>query len=113
MHKLQRGNFLLSTSLMERNRIGHQITRIRWENGLLFLLWSDGTRRIVPRPDQMAFLVRQICEELSHFGICMTHSMLRGQFWWTGMYQQVVAYVGRCEVCDRVRSSFNTLSPQL
>ena len=29
------------------------------------------------------------------------------------MYQQVVTYVSRCEVCDRVRSSFNTLSPQL
>ena len=29
------------------------------------------------------------------------------------MYQQVIVYVGRCEVCDQVRSSFNTLSPQL
>ena len=29
------------------------------------------------------------------------------------MYQQVVAYVGRCEVCDRVRSSFDTLLSQL
>ena len=29
------------------------------------------------------------------------------------MYQQVAMYVSRCEVCDRVRSSFNTLSPQL
>ena len=29
------------------------------------------------------------------------------------MYQQVAIYVSRCEVCDRVRSSFNTLSPQL
>ena len=25
----------------------------------------------------------------------------------------MVAYVGRCEVCNRVKSSFNTLSPQL
>jgi hypothetical protein len=29
------------------------------------------------------------------------------------MYQQVAAYVGRCEVCERVMSSFNTLSSQL
>jgi hypothetical protein len=29
------------------------------------------------------------------------------------MDQQVAAYVGRCEVCDRVRSSFSILSPQL
>ena len=25
----------------------------------------------------------------------------------------MVAYVGRCEVCDRIRSNFNTFSPQL
>jgi hypothetical protein len=80
---------------------------------MLFRLWSDGTRCIVPRPDQRAFLVRQMHEELGHFGVRMTHSMSRGQYWWTNMYQQVAAYVGRCEVCDRVRSSFNTLSPQL
>jgi len=29
------------------------------------------------------------------------------------MYQQVVTYVSQSEVCDQVRSSFNTLSPQL
>ena len=57
--------------------------------------------------------MRQMHEEFGHFGIRMTHSMLRGQYWWTGMYQHVIAYVVRCEVCDRVRSSFNTLSPQL
>jgi hypothetical protein len=29
------------------------------------------------------------------------------------MYQHVAPYVGRCEICDRVNSSFNTLSPEL
>ena len=29
------------------------------------------------------------------------------------MHWEVATYVGRCEVCDRVRSNFNTLSPQL
>ena len=29
------------------------------------------------------------------------------------MYQQVVVYVERCEVCDKIRYSFNTLSPHL
>ena len=57
--------------------------------------------------------MRQMHEELGNFGIRMIHSMLRGQYWWTGMYQQVTAYVKKCEICDRVRSSFNTLLPQL
>ena len=39
--------------------------------------------------------------------------MMRSQYWWVGMYQHVVAYVKMCEVCDWVKSSFNTLSPQL
>ena len=86
LQKLQQGTFHLSTSAMERDRIGHRITRLRWENGLLFLSWSDGTRRIVPRPDQRASLVRQVHKELGHFGIRKTHSMLRGQYWWVGMY---------------------------
>ena len=43
----------------------------------------------------------------------MTHSMLRNQYWWTDMYQHVATYVSRCEVCNRIMSSFNTLSLQL
>ena len=57
--------------------------------------------------------MRQIYEELDHFDIHKTHSMLHGKYWWTSMYQQIVIYVKRCEVYNRVRSSFNTLSPQL
>ena len=98
---------------MERDKIGHRITSFRWKDGLLIQLWLDGIKRIVARPDQRASLVRQVHEELGHFGICKTHSILRGQYWWNGMYQLVAAYVGRCEVCDWVRFSFNTLSPQL
>ena len=38
LHKLQQGTFALSTSAMARNRIGHRMTRFRWDNGLLFRL---------------------------------------------------------------------------
>ena len=58
-------------------------------------------------------MVRQVHEELGHFGIRKTHLILHGQYWWIGMYQHIVSYVGRCEIYDRVKSSFNTLSPQL
>ena len=36
LHKLQHGTFFLFISAMERYRIGHQITRLCWKNGLLF-----------------------------------------------------------------------------
>ena len=38
LHKLQQGTFPSSTSAMERDRIGHRISRFRLENGLLFRL---------------------------------------------------------------------------
>jgi hypothetical protein len=113
LHKLQQRIFLLGLSAMERDRVSYRIIRFRWTNGLLFHVWPNGTRRIVPRPDQRASLVRQVHEELGYFGVRRTHSMLRNQYWWTGMYQQVATYVFRCEVCDRIKSSFNILSPQL
>ena len=98
---------------MVRDQFGHQIIRFRWENVLLFQLWLVGTRHIVPRPDQSVTLVRQVHKKLGHFGIHMTHSMLRSQYWWTSMYQQLATYVGRCEICDQIKSSFDTLSTQL
>ena len=72
---------------------------------MLFQLWLDGTKRIVPRPDQWAFLVQQVHDKLGHSGIRMTHAMLRGQYLWIGMYQQVTASVRRYEVCGHLVTS--------
>ena len=107
LHRMQHGDFPPGSISKERDRIAHRIARFYWENGLVFRRWPNGTRKVVPRPDQRAQLVRQVHEELGHFGVRRTHSMLRNQYWWVGMYQEVAAYVGRCEVCDRMRSSFN------
>jgi transposase InsO family protein len=113
LYRLQHGQFLHDTTPQERDRIVHRMARFHWEGGLVFRRWPDGSRRVVPRPDQRLQLVRQVHEDLGHFGVRRTHSMLQGQYWWMGMQQEVATYVGRCEVCDRVRSNFNTLSPQL
>jgi hypothetical protein len=86
LHKLQQGIFSVGLSAMERDRVSLRITRFRWTYGLLFRVWPNGTRRIVPRPDQIASLVRQVHEELGHFGVRRAHSMLRNQYWWTGIY---------------------------
>ena len=80
LHKLQQGAFPSPISAMERDRISYQIVTFRWENGLLFRMWPDGARRIVPRPDERASLVRQVHKELGHFGVRSIHSMLRSQY---------------------------------
>jgi hypothetical protein len=84
-----------------------------WKGGLIFCRWPEGTRKVVPRPEQRFQLIRQAHEVLGHFGVRRTHSMLRGLYCWMGIQQEVATYVGRYEVLDRVRSSFNTLIPQL
>ena len=61
----------------KRDRIVHRMARFHWENGLVFRRWLDRARKVVPRPDQRAQLVRQVHEELGHFGIRRIHSMLR------------------------------------
>ena len=58
LHKLQQRTFFSSTSAMKNDRIRHRITKFCWENDLLFRLWSDGTRYIVPRLNQRAPLER-------------------------------------------------------
>ncbi len=113
LYRLQQGEFPPNITYQERDRITHRMARFRWKDDLIFRIWLDGTRRVVPRPTQRFQLIQQVHEDLGHFGVRRTHAMLRGQYWWIGMHQEVTTYVGRCGVCDRVRSSFNTLSPQL
>jgi len=57
LHKLQQGTFSIPISTLEQDRIGHQATRFHWESGLLFLMWPNGPRFVVPRPNQRALLV--------------------------------------------------------
>lgn len=46
-------------------------------------------------------------EELGHFGVKRTYSLLLGQYWWLDMHTQVQQLASRCMVCDQMRASFN------
>ncbi len=52
-------------------------------------------------------------EELGHFGIKWTYSLLLGQYWWHGMHTDVQRLMSHCMVCDRVRAPFNAPTPHL
>jgi hypothetical protein len=58
-------------------------------------------------------LIKHAYEDLGHFGVRRTYSLLQIHYWWRGMQLQVQALVARCVVCDRVRASFNAPMPQL
>jgi hypothetical protein len=58
-------------------------------------------------------LIKHAHEDLGHFGVQRTYSLLHIHYWRRGMQLQVQALVARCVVCDRVRASFNAPMPQL
>jgi len=67
--------------------------------------------QIVPHPAQRGRIVRHAHEELGHFGIKWTYSLLIGQYWWHGMHTNVQQLVSHCKVYDKVRASFNAPTP--
>jgi hypothetical protein len=57
--------------------------------------------RIVPHPAQRGHIMQHAHEELGHFGVKGTYSLLLGKYWWHGMHIDVQQLVSRCMVCDR------------
>jgi hypothetical protein len=98
-------------SAKERNRVFQRTKRYRLEGTHILRVWEDGRVRIVPHPNQRKRIVRHAHEELGHFGVKRTYSLLLGQYWWRGMHTDVQRLVSHCMVCDRVRASFNAPTP--
>ena len=45
--------------------------------------------RVVPHPSQRAHLVQHVHEDLGHFGVKRTYSLLQSQYWWLGLFTDV------------------------
>ena len=73
----------------ERDRILQRAKRFRWEGSQVLRVWSDGKVRVVPKPSQCVALVQHSHEELGHFGVKRTYSLLQTQYWWHGMHTDV------------------------
>jgi hypothetical protein len=100
-------------STKERDRVLQRAKWFVWERTHLLRLWPDGTKKVVPTPEERVKLIKHAQEDLRHFGVRRTYSLLKIHYWWRGMQQQVQALVARCVVCDRVRASFNAPMPYL
>jgi hypothetical protein len=113
MKYLKDGEVKVTWSTKERDRVLPRAKRFVWERSHLLRLWPDGTKKVVPAPEERMKLIKHAHEDLGHFGMRRTYSLLQIHYWWQGMQQQVQAMVARCMVCDRVRASFNAPMPQL
>jgi hypothetical protein len=98
-------------SAKERDRVLQQTMRYQLEGTHILRVWEDGRVQVVPHPAQRTHIVQHVHEELGHFGVKRTYSLLLGQYWWHGMHIDVQRLVSHCMVCDRVKASFNAPTP--
>jgi hypothetical protein len=110
MKYLKDGEVKVTWSTKERDRVLQHAKRFVWERTHLLRLWPDGTKKVVPVPEERVKLIKHA---LGYFGVRRTYSLLQIHYWWRGMQQQVQAMVAQCAVCDRVQASFNAPMPQL
>ena len=50
-------------------QLNHRMAPSRWKDDLIFPIWLDGTRRVVPKPTQHFELIQQVHEDYGHFGV--------------------------------------------
>ena len=73
---LRTGSIPGMVNAKERDRILQCAKRFRWEGSHILRVWDDGRVRVVPPLSQRARLVRHAHEELGHFGVKRTYSLL-------------------------------------
>ena len=78
-----------------------------WKGEALHKLMGDGTTRVVPPPADRPKLIQDMHEQAGHFGVKRTAQLLLNTYWWKGITEDAAATVRRCQVCDRVRATFD------
>ena len=113
MAYLETGAYADGATPKEKDRIWHRAQSYHLKKGVLRKRLADGATKIVPRPEQRANLIRRVHQDVGHYGVLKTYSMLSPTYWWVGMYGQVQHEVAACTVCDRVKATFEVKDPEL
>jgi hypothetical protein len=85
MNYLKEGEVKATWSTKERDRVLQRAKRFMWERTHLLKLWPDGTKKVVPTPKERMKLIKHAHEDLGHFGMRRTYSLLQIHYWWRGM----------------------------
>ena len=87
-------------------RINKRIRKFRYGNGLLYRVFTDCSKREVPRPAERTDIVRKSHDDSGHFGIKRTTSLDDTEYWWHGMYEHVRLHVRSYDTCAKIKVSF-------
>jgi hypothetical protein len=76
MKYLKDGEIKVTWSTKERDRVLQCAKRFVWERTHLLRLWPDGTKKVVLAPEERVKLIKHAHEDLGHFGMRRTYSLL-------------------------------------
>ena len=76
MQRLVSGDMPDIASQTEHDRINKRVRRFRYSNGLLYRVFTDGNAREVSRPAERTDIVRKLHDDIGHFGIKQTTSLV-------------------------------------
>jgi hypothetical protein len=76
MKYLKDGEVKVMWSTKERDRVLQHAKRFVWERTHLLRLWLDGTKKVVLAPEERVKLIKHAHEDLGHFGVRRTYSLL-------------------------------------
>jgi transposase InsO family protein len=113
MHLLREGVFPEGSTKQQRDKAAKRRLRYVWHDSRLHRVMPDGQHRLVPPPDQRQAILQEFHRRAGHFGSRRTCALVASHYWWHGMLAETRAIVERCQVCDRVRASFNARHPTL
>jgi hypothetical protein len=110
---LREGRYQQDSSRAEQNRIAHRARLYSWQQNQLFRKLPTGSLKLVPPIDSRTSIISSIHQQAGHFGVKRTADLVAASHWWRTLHTDVAKVVSSCAVCDRVRSSFNSIQPQL
>jgi hypothetical protein len=73
-------------SVKEKDYVFQQTKRYQLEGTHILRVWEDGKVQIIPHLARRRHIVQHAHEELGHFGVKRTYSLLLSQYWWRGMH---------------------------
>ncbi len=73
---LQAWEILIGLTPKERDCVVHRAKRFKWEDNSLLWMWAYGQVKVVFCPKQRESLVKHVYEELGHYGVWWTYSLL-------------------------------------
>jgi hypothetical protein len=97
----------------ELHRVLRRAKSYRMQGEQLSRVMPDDTSRACPSPGERQGVVRGAHEMLGHFGARCTVALVQLSHWWQGMYEDVIAVVSTCGVCDQANSGGQARPDQL